>query len=142
MARAGAAERAGEAGPQLVDRQLERERVGDRLRPSVDLERDQRPVRELLDEIQARPLYRAMHTSTDVAFVPYDDLDGVVPGARVMACVWGLFSCHDVGRVTEILPGEVVTEDPWGDLARGQFIVLDLDEPGAIREKVLRVRGE
>ncbi|MCA9676326.1 MAG: hypothetical protein KC464_14910 [Myxococcales bacterium] len=98
--------------------------------------------RELLDEIQARPLYRAMHTSTDVAFVPYDDLDGVAPGARVMACVWGLFSCHDVGRVTEILPGEVVTEDPWGDLARGQFIVLDLDEPGAIREKVLRVRGE
>ena len=97
--------------------------------------------RELLDEIQTRPLYRAIHRSTDVAFVPYEELDGVEAGGRVMACVWNLFACHDVGTVVEVLPGETITEDPWGDLARGQFAILDLDDSDAIREKVLRVRS-
>jgi len=97
--------------------------------------------RALLGELQTRPLYRAMHASTDVAFVPYDQMDGVEPGARVLSCTWGLFACKDVGRVAEVLPGEVATEDPWGDLARGQFAILELDDPDAVRDKVLRVRG-
>ena len=96
--------------------------------------------RELLDEIQTRPLYRAIHRSTNVGFVPYEELDGVEPGWRVMVCVWNLFACHQVGTVLEVLPGEAITEDPWGDLARGQFAILDLDDSDAIREKVLRVR--
>jgi len=98
-------------------------------------------ARKLIAEIETRPLYRAMHTSTDVAFVPYDQMEDAVPGARVMSCTWGLFACEEVGRVAEIVPGEVVTQDPWGDLARGQLVVLELADPDAIREKVLRVRA-
>jgi hypothetical protein len=96
--------------------------------------------RTLLAELEARPLYRAMSQITDVAFVPYDQLEGIEPGARVLACTWGLFACHQVGTIAEILPGEVVTQDPWGELARGQYLVLKLDDKDAVRERLLRVR--
>ena len=97
--------------------------------------------RALLADIEARPLYRAMRGATDVAFIPYEQLEGVTPGDDIMACLWGLMQCRDVGEVTELLPGEVVTEDPWGELARGRYAILKLHEPDAIREKVLRIRG-
>lgn len=96
--------------------------------------------RELLAELEARPLYRAMSAATDVAFVPYDQLANVKPGARVVDCVWGVFHCTTVGKVAEILPGEVVTQDPWGELARGQYAILTLDDRDAVHERVLRVR--
>jgi hypothetical protein len=96
--------------------------------------------RELLAELESRPLYRAMSAATDIAFVPYDQLAGVRPGARIVDCVWGVVHCHEVGRIAEVLPGEVVTQDPWGELARGQYAILALDDAGAVRERVLRVR--
>jgi hypothetical protein len=96
--------------------------------------------RALLGELESRPLYRAMKSITDVAFVPYDELTGVTPGAAVLDCTWGVFSCHPVGKITEILPGEVVTQDPWGEMARGQYVVLSLDDKDAVRERILRVR--
>lgn len=95
---------------------------------------------ELLHELQSRPLYRALTAAIDVAFVPYDQLDDVKPGSRVMACTWSLILCEDVGVVTEVLAGEVATLDPWGEMARGQYAILDLADPSAIREKVLRIR--
>ena len=96
--------------------------------------------RELLVELEAKPLYRAMTATTDIAFVPYTQLDKLTPGATILACTWSVFNCHDVGTVTEIVPGEVVTQDPWGEIARGQYAVLSLDDKAAIRERVLRVR--
>ena len=96
--------------------------------------------RELLAELEARPLYRAMTKATDVAFVPYDQLEGVTPGARIMDCTWGVFRCRQVGTILERVPGEVVAQDPWGKLARGQYVVLDLSDATAVRERVLRVR--
>ena len=96
--------------------------------------------RDLLGELKSRPLFRAMTRSTDVGFVPYSQLDGVHVGAPVMACTWSLFFCHRVGEVSEILDGEVVTKDPWGDLARGQYVILHLDDQDAIQDKLLRIR--
>jgi len=96
--------------------------------------------RELLAELEARPLYRAMSHATDIAFVPYDQLAGVRPGAKIVDCVWGVVHCHTVGHVAEVLPGEVVTQDPWGELARGQYAILSLDDRDAVHERVLRVR--
>jgi len=97
--------------------------------------------RSLLADVESRPLHRAMTTATDVAFVPYDQLEAVQPGARVLACAWGVFNCEVVGRVGEVLAGEVVTQDPWGEIARGQYAVLVLDNTVAIRERILRVRN-
>jgi len=51
-----------------------------------------------------------------------------------------VFACRTVGHVGEVLPGEVVTQDPWGEIARGQYAVLALDDKDAVRERVLRVR--
>jgi hypothetical protein len=96
--------------------------------------------RDLIAELEARPLYRAMSAAPHVAFVAYDELPDVAAGARVIDCAWSAFRCRDVGRVTEILPGEVTAQDPWGQPARGQYAVLALDEPTAIYARVLRLR--
>ena len=96
--------------------------------------------RRLLAEVESRPLYRAMKTATDVAFVPYDQLSSVTPGATVVACAWAVFVCDKVGTVGELVPGEIATQDPWGEMARGQYAVLHLDDDTAVRERVLRVR--
>ncbi len=96
--------------------------------------------RALLAELEARPLHRAMKAATDVAFIPYTQLRSVHPGSRVLDCTWGVFACAQVGTVGEVLPGEVVTQDPWGEMARGQYAVLVLDDKTAVQERVLRVR--
>ena len=53
----------------------------------------------------------------------------------------GIFLCKPVGRVGEIVSGEVILPDPWGNQARGQYAVLDLLDHDAARAKTLRVRS-
>jgi hypothetical protein len=118
---------------------LEAEARGDRALRAVAIS-SAASERALLHELEGRPLYRAMTAATDVAFVPYTQLDKLSKGARVVDCVWSVFACHDVGRVEDVLPGEIVTQDPWGEMARGQYAVLKLDDPDAVHERVLRVR--
>lgn len=107
----------------------------------------QRAVAERLDKIdeldaqlKSRPIFQAVSRSLDVAFVPYTQLDGVAPGADVYECVWGLFWCEPVGSVTELVPGEVILPDPWGNQARGQYAVLNLFDHEAAKSKTLRIR--
>ena len=91
-------------------------------------------------QLKARPLFRATEKSLDVAFVPYTQSGGVGPGANVYDCVWGIFHCKAVGTIAEIVPGEVVLPDPWGNQARGQYAILALSEHESAKAKVLRVR--
>jgi hypothetical protein len=95
---------------------------------------------ELERQLRGRPVFRAMGRSLEVAFVPYTQSEGVVTGAVVYDCVWGVFACKPVGTITEVVPGEVILPDPWGNPARGQYAVLDLSDHGAAKSKVLRVR--
>jgi len=99
----------------------------------------------MLDELDAqmktRPMFRAAEQSMDVAFVPYTQMSGVYRGAVVQECIWGVFHCKPVGEVTELVPGEVVSPDPWGNQARGQYAVLRLNDHDAAKAKTLRVRG-
>ncbi len=97
-------------------------------------------IDELFTQLKGRPVFRAAEAKTDLAFVPYTQLRGVEAGASLVTCEWALFRCRTVGRVAELLPGEVTAQDPWGTLARGQYAILDLSEHDAAREKVLRVR--
>jgi hypothetical protein len=76
-----------------------------------------------------------------VAFVPYTQLDGVAPGAQVLECTLAFFACRTVGAVLEVVPGEVMLSDPWGNPARGQYAVLDLHDHASARSKSLRVRS-
>ena len=137
--------------PEVVAHQQERARVElEVLRLEADekalaaqariLRTAAREMDALLEEIQARPLYRAMAADTNIAFIPYAQLDDVATGQGVVACQWLLFDCRTVGTVAEILPGEVVTQDPWGEMARGQYAILDMKDAEAIRDQALRIR--
>jgi hypothetical protein len=98
-------------------------------------------LEQLIAQIQSRPLYRAIEERQFLAFVPYTQLDQVTRDATLYECrVWSAFDCVRVGRVLEVLPGEVVAVDPWGSPARGQYAVMDLAVPRAAHAKVLRVR--
>jgi hypothetical protein len=95
---------------------------------------------EVEAELKSRPLYQAVAEHLNVAFVPYTQISGVTKGAAVYDCFLGLFACQRVGIVAEMVPGEVVLPDPWGNAARGQYAVLDLTSAGAGQSKSLRVR--
>ena len=97
-------------------------------------------LQEVMALIEGRPAFRATTEAMNVAFVPYEQLDGVRAGARIIDCEMGIFACHDVGTVRDVLDGEVVTQDPWGELARGRYAVLDLTDERAVEERILRVR--
>lgn len=98
-----------------------------------------------LDEVDAqlktRPIVRAAEKSLDVAFVPYTQIIGVRVGATVLHCTWGAFNCKSVGNVAEIVPGEVILPDPWGNQARGQYAILTLRLREAAKAKTLRIRS-
>ena len=95
---------------------------------------------EIFSHLKSKPLYRAIKASTDVAFIPYSQIQKVRVADDVYSCSWLFFFCKKVGKVTEIIGGEVATQDPWGDTARGQYAILSLDEKRAIMESTLRVR--
>ncbi len=97
-------------------------------------------IDELEAQLKARPMYRAVAERLDLAFVPYTQSDGVREGAEVYDCVWGLFACRAVGTVGEVVPGETVLPDPWGNQSRGHFAILKLTDGAAARSKTLRVR--
>jgi hypothetical protein len=97
-------------------------------------------IKKVEEDLRTRPLYRAMTEKTDLAFVPYSQLSGLRSGDLVFRCTWGVILCEHVGTVKEVVPGEVVTQDPWGELARGQYVVLNMRDNSALNEKVLRVR--
>jgi hypothetical protein len=95
---------------------------------------------ELVAQLKQRPVFRATEANTNVAFVPYTQIDAVKDGSDVYECFWGIVSCKRVGRVTELLPGEVIVPDPWGTPARGQYAIMDLDDQQAAHSRTLRVR--
>jgi hypothetical protein len=104
------------------------------------LEEELTKLDELLGQLNQRPIFRAIDSSTNVAFIPYSQLDGVANGAKVYECVLGIVACKPVGKLTELLPGEVIVPDPWGSLARGRYAVMELDDQHAAQSKTLRVR--
>lgn len=97
-------------------------------------------IDEIDGQLRSRPMFRATERSVEVAFAPYTQIEGVAAGGKVYTCKLGLMMCRPVGTVAEVVPGEVVLPDPWGNQARGQYVILDLVDHGAAREKVLRVR--
>ena len=98
-------------------------------------------LERLIEQIKARPVYRAVEQELLLAFVPYTQLDQVKSGRAVYQCrVWSVFGCEQVGQVAQVLAGEVATQDPWGSPARGQYAVLQLTDAQAAKAKVLRVR--
>jgi hypothetical protein len=100
-------------------------------------------VDDLIIHLKQRPLYRAITEKQTLVFVPYTQLHGVHAGSTLYECrIWSMFACERVGRVVEVLPGEVESVDPWGAPARGAYAVIDLKKQRAVTAKTLRVRSE
>ncbi len=98
---------------------------------------------ELEKQVQGQPLLRAARSGESGAFVPYAQVSGVKQGSTVYQCqLWGVFSCNAVGKVTELLPGEVSSPDSFGGNTRGQYLLLRLSDPLAAKAKSLRVRPD
>jgi hypothetical protein len=98
---------------------------------------------------QPAPLPRITDSrAATVAFVPSTHVSQIKANAMLYDCrVLSMFACEPVGRVVELLPGEV--QLPLEDTAettlagaptRGQYAVMQLTDPAAADAKSLRVR--
>jgi hypothetical protein len=99
-----------------------------------------RTLEGILADMKSRPIYRAIEAPIDVVFIPYDQLEKVHARSRVLRCMGGVAFCQEVGRVLEVVPGEVATEGPFGERERGQYAVVRLTDPRAHHEATLRIR--
>lgn len=99
---------------------------------------------KIVASLESAALLRAMRDGASVAFVPYGNLSEVSKNSDVYACKLGMIFCYYVGKVLEILPGEVQFKHPHRDkMLRGQIVELklDSDEAGATAEDVLFIGG-
>jgi len=97
---------------------------------------------KLLESLEQSSYLRAMADHAQVAFVPYGNLGEVGKGVTLYACKLGMVWCRKVGKVGEILPGEVQFKHPHRDkMLRGQMVELQLEDGAAATDDVLFVGG-
>jgi hypothetical protein len=97
---------------------------------------------EIIKDLEQSPYLRALADGAPVALVPYENLAGVAPGTQVVACNVAMVMCRPVGRVREILAGEVAFKHPRRDKAmRGQVVELELSERDAAAKDLLFLGG-
>jgi hypothetical protein len=98
---------------------------------------------QVVNGIKRSSYLRALNDHATVAFVPYGNLKNAPPHTKLYACKIGMFWCHSVGEVIEVLPGEVVFRHPHRDKnLRGQMVELRLDDPAAAENDVMFVGGK
>jgi len=91
-------------------------------------------------QVMSRPVFSAINSNVNVAFLPYEQADNASTGTPVYDCIWGLFACKNVGTVKDIIVGETVLIDPMSSSqSRGRYITLDVKSE-AMRSKILRLR--
>jgi hypothetical protein len=96
----------------------------------------------IIEGLRQSPYLRAIEDGANVAFVPYGNMDNVKVGAPLYGCALEMVFCSKVGRVKEILPGEVSFKHPHREkVLRGQMIVVELADREAGEEDVLFVGG-
>lgn len=98
---------------------------------------------ELLASLRSSAYLRAARAGATVALVPYANLENATPGAPLYACKLAMVWCHRVGRVVQVVPGEVGVHHPHKDaVVRGQMIELELTDADAARDNVLFAGGK
>jgi hypothetical protein len=102
------------------------------------LERYDRMVKTISDS----PFVRAIDGKDTIAFVPYDNIDRVKPGAPVYGCWIGPLFCKKVGSIVALLPGEMAYKHPLHNAQlRGQPAQVQLGDVHDAERKVLFVGG-
>jgi hypothetical protein len=96
----------------------------------------------IIENLRQVPFLRAAKAGANVAFVPYDNLDGVEKGEPLYRCALGMVFCRKVGAVKEVMAGEVTFKHPHREkILRGKMVELDLEKADAAEEDVLFVGG-
>jgi hypothetical protein len=94
----------------------------------------------LMKALRGSPYLKALEAQMTVAFVPYDNLDRVSKDARVYGCYLRFVGCVAVGRVAEVLDGEVSGNHPVrGSQLRGVMLRIELDDRTWARRPVLHI---
>jgi hypothetical protein len=94
-----------------------------------------------LARVAKAPYLRAMDASMPTAFVPYDNAGALKLGDAVYACAASVFWCKKIGRIAEILEGEVTGKHPLhGRDLRGVLVRLEITEPKAMERAVLHLQ--
>jgi hypothetical protein len=97
---------------------------------------------EIIAGVSKSSYLRALGDHATVALVPYSNLENATPGASLYACKLAMLWCHEVGTVTEVLPGEIQFKHPRRDtIVRGQMVEMRLFDTSAGEDDVLFVGG-
>jgi hypothetical protein len=92
----------------------------------------------LLLSIQNFPYLRAAEQKLTVAFVPYNNAARINPGTLIYGCSFGVLFCRQVGRIAEVLDGEVVDKHPFFNKElRGLLVRVDFKDSKWDRSQVL-----
>lgn len=99
---------------------------------------------EIIKNLESSGILKAIKDDASVAFVPYANMKGVEPGATLYGCKLGMVVCHKVGKVIEVLPGEMQSKHPHRDkMLRGQLVEIQLmSGESAAQDDVLFVGGK
>jgi hypothetical protein len=90
--------------------------------------------------IARAPYVMAADRSVTTAFVPYDNAEAAKVGEPVYSCFMGPLFCRNVGKVAEVLDGEVIDKHPLHNRdLRGLLVRLELTDPSAVQHPVLQL---
>ena len=93
---------------------------------------------QLVERLAASPYIAASTDKRVVGFVPYQNLSNVQAGSPLYACAWGLVRCTKIGKVIQLLDGEVQDVHPHDDsVQRGVMVEVELTHAQAAEENVL-----
>ena len=98
---------------------------------------------QIINGVSQSAYMRAVANGATVALVPYTNLKNVEKGAPLYACKLNMVWCRQVGKVLDVLPGEVLVKQPHREsMVRGRMIEMQMSEPDAAQEEVLFVGGK
>jgi uncharacterized coiled-coil protein SlyX len=97
---------------------------------------------KMVTTISESPYLRAVEGKDTIAFVPYDNMGGVKPGAPLYACSMGPLFCSKVGQIVALMPGEMSFKHPLHNTQlRGQPVQVQLTDAHTAERKVLFAGG-
>lgn len=97
---------------------------------------------KIISGVSSSAYLKAVADHATVALVPYNNLKNVAAGTPLYACRINMIWCRQVGKVLEVLPGEVMVKHPNKDaMVRGRMIEMQLSEEAAAQNEVLFAGG-